>query len=255
MLFIKILELFNNLVDLKQNINFLTRKNTYKTKNTNYKQRLGFRHKFLRESILNMKLLDLSDFYSFSTVTEVENIEIGLIELSKDKRKEIEVFFHLNEDFFDTNTSYIFKTFHLNREHIRNYLADGYTPTFMCSPTNRRDQQAFLYLYKIEKNIIRLIRSDLACYFNYKISGICSNVQEFIEAIIINNVDYNTINFRQVDEVTWSNIRNNYFYTNNIEQIFSFYFECKKNFNELYHKTIKSIQRFNMSKYAEILYK
>lgn len=176
--------------------------------NERYQVKLGRRHKFLREEILNLNPREMSDFYGFEKVSFLEDCESGVDEFPSDSiRKLIDTFF-IEPKYIQEGRYSIFKKFDIisSKNDCKKFLADGFSPQFLCDPDFQKTGFVHLVFYKKDQELWRTISSNTTGSFQSNGGG-AMNIYHFIYAIL--DVDYSSyISFVNVSAEEWNKLDN-----------------------------------------------
>lgn len=181
--------------------------------NERYQVKVGKRHKFLREEILNLNPREMSDFYGFEKVSFLEDCESGVDEFPRDSiGKLIETFF-IEPKYIQEGRYSIFKQFDVvsSKNDCQKFLADGFHPQFLCDPDFQKTGFVHLVFYKKDQEIWRTISSNADGSFQSNGGG-AWNIYHFIYAILdvgygsyISFVNVSAEEWKKLDNASWNN--------------------------------------------------
>jgi hypothetical protein len=192
-----------------------------------YQAALGKRHKHLRENFLKLNLREMSDFYGFTKVSDLEDYEAGLDEFPYESLKKLEDFFFVRPEYLQEGGNSIFKNFKIisNTEDCRYFLEQDFHPCFLCDPNFSEIGHAYLVFRKKEGKFWRKISSETVGGF-FSSGGGRNNIYNFIVPFLdkvignrmIQHLDISfliyglDISFLNVQEEEWKSLNRGYWY-------------------------------------------
>lgn len=182
-----------------------------KDQEDNYRTSLGKKHKWLRESVLDIKLRDMASFYSLDTVSELETYERGEKELPLELIAKLESFFFLRKDVLDGESRFIFKSFNLNQESLERLFLQGFSASIACCPVERHDLYCFIVMHKEENGFMRIVVSDLVGSFASNGGGRI-NIQYLISVMIERNISCYSLPILTTTREDWEKLQSNTYY-------------------------------------------
>lgn len=217
------------------------------TLNKPYIEKIGMRHKIIRENHLHLSLREMSNFYENISPDEIEKIEMGNKEIPNEALERLRVFFSIEKEFLDTGDGGVFEA---KYHGLVDYIKDGYTPIILCPPMKEEEQSkevdymwSFLFLSKKENGFEKSFQygSPLGFYSN---GGGKSNIEEVICSLLINGQD-TIISIIAVNSGVWDKARHDDFYLTEqkISRFFAHfehqetYYYWSKEIEERYQKT------------------
>ncbi len=176
-----------------------------------YKVRLGETHEWLRENILKLTPREMTEFYGFESVTQLEKYEQGIHELPLHELRRLEEFFFLNPNYLGTGQGSIFQNFYNERSEISKYLNDGFTPTIACCPDKDDPLLGYVVLHKKENDILRVITANNPGSFESSV-GRNEKVHNLICEMIDRGKDSHYVNILNATPSDWKAIEENRYY-------------------------------------------
>lgn len=220
-------------------------KTTYEPRNNpvisedSYRVKVGKKHKWLRENILQLTIREMANFYGLEEVSKVESYESGNIELPIKLVEKLENFFFINSDVIDGESPYIFKSFHLSQPSIHELFEQGFSPKIACCPYDRGDLLCFVVMHKVESGFTRIVSSDLIGSFKSSGGG-RMNIQYLIEELIIRNIPDYEVSILKTTEGDWKKLERNCYYDVGLfHRLGAADQECINIFSRWYSETLK----------------
>jgi hypothetical protein len=131
-----------------------------------YQAQLGQRHKYLRKKILQLNPREMSDFYGFEKVKQLEDCEAGLDEFPTKAIKRLEEFFFVSPKYLQEGNNVIFQSFF--SDNCQRFVDEEFRSYFLCGPSfqeGQKDGLAYLVFCKEEGGYWRIIRSNVHAGF------------------------------------------------------------------------------------------
>jgi hypothetical protein len=192
-----------------------------------YQAALGKRHKHLRENFLKLNLREMSDFYGFTKVSDLEDYEAGLDEFPYESLKKLEDFFFVRPEYLEKGGDSIFRKFKIisNTDDCRYFLEQDFHPCFLCDPDFSKTGSAYLVFCKKEGKFWRKISSEAKGGF-FSSGGGRSNIYNFIVPFLNKFIDKKKIqcldvssmihrldiSFLNIQEEEWKSLNWGYWY-------------------------------------------
>jgi len=172
------------------------------SKKEDYKTTLGKRHKFLRENILKLSLREMTEFYGFNSVSELEKYECGEQELPLEHLRKVERFFFLNPKFLELGEKPIFEMFSLFDNSLEILWNDGFLPMIACCQGFRDNLFAYVVLSKEENGFMRIVVSDVYGAF-MSTGGGKLNLEKVIYEQVKRKISLDEISILRASESEW----------------------------------------------------
>ena len=122
-----------------------------------YRIFLGKKLRSLRNVHLRLSKKRMADFLGLETVSELEAYERGEKELPRRDIEDIEDFFFLRKEFFESVGVAPFRTLYVYDKEVGVLLDQGFRVLFLCKPKPRDGLYTFPVLWKIERDYVRVI--------------------------------------------------------------------------------------------------
>jgi hypothetical protein len=169
-----------------------------------YQAALGKRHKHLRENFLKLNLREMSDFYGFIKVSDLEDYEAGLDEFPYESLKKLEDFFFVRPEYLQEGGDSIFRKFKIisDTEDCRYFLEQDFHPCFLCDPDFSKTGSAYLVFCKKEGKFWRKISSEAKGGF-FSSGGGRSNIYNFIVPFLDKFIDKRMIQYLNVSSMIY----------------------------------------------------
>lgn len=213
--------------------------------NKDYKTILGERHKWIREDVLKFSLREMTEFYCFDTVSELEAYEKGTNELPLEKLSKLESFFFIRPKYIENGELPIFSTYYLSRENVSKYLDDDFTPVIACCPLERDNLFCNIVFYKVENCFYRIVTADRDGSF-VSSGGGKSNILHLIYEMLDRNISLHDVCILKAKEDDWKKLMNGSYYDTNVfSRMSSADTECMDIFDEWYDEAKKYHEKFN----------
>ncbi|EHN67997.1 hypothetical protein [Aliivibrio fischeri] len=182
------------------------------SKELNYREKLGIRHRELRLNLAGFTLAQMSEIYSLEEASKIEEYESGEQELPKKLMNVANKYFNLKSEYFDPEIEELFPFRSISSSEYEFYLAKGYKPYIMCSP-NEREWNLFAYIYfYYEKNgLHQMVKSNEIARFKSGDTG-KHNVERLIYNMKLMGYDQNYAVVAKVNKENWELMENNRFF-------------------------------------------
>ncbi len=215
-------------------------------RNPDYKTALGQRHKRLREEVLELRLREMTEFYEFDKVSELESYENGKNELPLESLKKLEEFFFLNPKYLELGEGDVFRSFYLEREIVSEYFDRGYQPLIVCcSNENRYYLLCYIIFYKEESGFTRLVISDRAGSFESNGGG-KMNIEYLINEMLDRNIRPHDVSVLRATLCEWEAIENGTYYNKLVfNSCGKFDHECFEIFDSWYEELLVLRKKMN----------
>ena len=186
----------------------------------------------------------MAEFYSLSSVTKLEDYEMGRKEIPVTLVKKLEEFFFITHNFLDSDKKYIFKNFHLDQDSVSSLLDEGFRPIVACCPYDRGDLYCYIVMHKEENGLSRIVASNLLSSFASSGGGML-NIYELIHAMVEREIPSFRARILKVTENDWKNLENDTYYQNHPFQFTSYNDqECNQIFQEWFKKALDVKDRY-----------
>lgn len=205
------------------------------TKEESYSVSLGKRHKFLREQYLKLNPRKMADFYGYEKVAELERYESGEQEFPAESLEKLKKTFFIKDSFLEEGDSFIFRTFNLYSDEVKQLLQEGFRPNFLCCTHDRSWLYTYPVFHKQENGYSRIVKANSVSSFKSTGEGY-NNIAQIIKEMLRQGMDYSCAFVLKVDRAKWKKLEEGVFYSS------SSYFghgrdeECADIFYEHYQK-------------------
>lgn len=178
-----------------------------------YPVRLGKRHKYLREKILELNERKMADFYGYDSTLELDKYERGEEEFPKESIEKLKETFFVNEKFLEDRNETIFRRFNIYSDEVKKLLQDGFKPFFLCKEIdNRQDLKTYPVFHKQEDNYSRIVVSNLTGSFQ-STGGGYNNIAQIIKQMLCRRMRSWDALILHVNNQTWQELEQGTFYS------------------------------------------
>lgn len=184
-----------------------------------YSTELGKRHRHLREKILQLNPRQMSDFYGFEKVGQLEAFESGADEFPTAAIKKLRAFFFVSREYLEEGAPNIFNSFEItcSSDESRNLLAQNFAPYLLCLNEDREIFMCYPVFHKEQDGFDRIIVANSHGYFA-SCGGGKLNIMHLIEAIHEKGVAPHSVAIQKVDRRTWNALESKTFHRAGMER-------------------------------------